>query len=606
MAFFHHIKDYSPMRLFAKFSTLKNSDAEQISDLKQKIKSLENQLAERDSQRQIKVEQEILKSNADLELLLKITIDLLVTSNRNEAFEHILDGAMELTSFDSGALYRVEGETVILESTIPALTEDFPDEFRKANINEHPRIKQALIKKASIFIPDIKAIDITEKERIIIGQRNLTSILYIPLINGEVTIGILILATVGRIRELSEREAGLCKTLSNIATLALQNSILFNNLIIAKEKAEESDRLKTAFLHNVSHEIRTPLNAIIGFSGLLDQHGLTESERKEYISIIFKSNDQLLSIINDILNISYIQTGQIRMNKSKFDPGLMLKTLHKQFYPEFIKKNIEFRIGNVPEQELLLVSDENKLIQVVSNLLSNAMKFTNNGYIEIGLTRQKENFVFCVEDSGIGISADKHMSIFKRFYQVDDSDSRQFGGMGLGLSISRAYVEFLGGNIWVESTPGKGSSFYFSIPNLKDEPEYDPYAETIVTGMAEKPRNKKILIAEDESNNFALLAALLKPSGCEVISATDGYNAIEICKKDKEIGIVFMDIKMPFIDGFEATREILRFRPDMIVIAQSACAYPEDKEQAFECGCVEYLVKPFNKKKLNSLVDKYL
>ncbi len=604
------------MRLLARISSLKASNTEQISELKQRILTLENEIVElrnekalfftEDTQRQKKVDQEILKNNADLELLLKITIDLLVTSNRDEAFRHILEGAIELTDFDSGALYRMDGDTVILEATIPSLTADFPDEFRRAKISEHPQIEKAIVNKTSFFIPDIKAVTTTGKENIIIEQRNLTSLLYLPLINGEVTIGILILGTIGRIRDLSERENGLCKTLSNIATLALQNSILFNNLIISKEKAEESDRLKTAFLHNVSHEIRTPLNAIIGFSGLLDQQGLTESERKEYISIIFKSNDQLLSIINDILNISYIQTGQVRMNKSKFDAGLMLKTLHRQFYPEVIRKNIEFRISKVPENELLLVSDENKIIQVVSNLLSNAIKFTQSGYIDIGLTRQDNKVVFYVSDSGIGIPSDKQPNIFERFYQVDVSDSRQFGGMGLGLSISKAYVEYLGGKIWVDSVPGKGSSFYFSIPETKAGQESDSASEANFTSPAKKQYNKKILVAEDESNNFALLAALLKPLGCEVISATDGFKAIELCKKDRDIGIVFMDIKMPFLDGFEATREILRIRPEMIVIAQTACAYPEDEEKAFECGCVEYLVKPFNKKKLNFLINKYL
>jgi hypothetical protein len=294
------------------------------------------------------------------------------------------------------------------------------------------------------------------------------------------------------------------------------------------------------------------------------------------------------------------------MNKSTFDPCTMLKTLYRQFYPEVQKKNIEFRIGKLPEQELSLVSDESKLIQIVSNLISNALKFTHRGYIEIGFTRQAGKYIFYVEDSGIGIPAEKQTSIFERFYQVDNSVSRQFGGMGLGLSISRAYIELLGGNIWVKSEPGKGSSFYFSISDLKYEYESDTDVNTVIPDIKDKSHTKKILIAEDESNNFALLAALLKPSGCEIISATDGYEAIELCKKDKEIGVVFMDIKMPIIDGFEATREIMKLRPEMIVIAQTACAYRDDKEKAFESGCVEYLVKPFEKKEVNSLINKYL
>jgi PAS domain S-box-containing protein len=239
-------------------------------------------------------------------------------------------------------------------------------------------------------------------------------------------------------------------------------------LVAAKEKAEESDRLKTAFLHNVSHEIRTPMNAIIGFSSLLNDNELSESERKQYIDVIFQSGGQLLSIINDIVDIANVESGQAKVNLSEFNINSALRSLNEQFSINGKANNviIDFNSG-LTDEECIILTDSTKLIQILSNLINNAIKFTKDGFVKFGYSINDEMIEFFVKDTGIGIPPEFHNKIFDRFYQVDNAISRQFSGTGLGLSIVKGYVELLGGTINVESEPGKGTSFAFTIPYKK-------------------------------------------------------------------------------------------------------------------------------------------
>jgi PAS domain S-box-containing protein len=239
------------------------------------------------------------------------------------------------------------------------------------------------------------------------------------------------------------------------------------DLIASKEKAEESDRLKTAFLHNVSHEIRTPMNAIIGFSTLLTEPGLSETEHHQYIDIIFQSSNQLLSIINDIVDIANVESGQVKLNVREMNLNSSLKRLNEQFSYREKQNNVAITLSTgLTDDKAILLTDGTKLIQVLSNLISNSLKFTTEGQISFGY-ELKDNFLeFFVKDTGIGISSDHIGKIFDRFYQVDGAVSRQFSGTGLGLSICKAYVELLGGNICVASEPGEGTKFVFTIPYL--------------------------------------------------------------------------------------------------------------------------------------------
>jgi PAS domain S-box-containing protein len=378
------------------------------------------------------------------------------------------------------------------------------------------------------------------------------------------------------------------------------------DLTIAKDKAEESDKLKTAFLHNISHEIRTPLNAIIGFSGFLDQPDLTPENRKEYIDIIFQSNNQLLSIINDILNISHIETGQVQIRESQADLNLILNNLYNQFRAEAEMKNLDFRLNtDFAGTDSIVVTDDGKLIQVITNLLNNAFKFTKEGHIELGCRVKGKIIEFYIEDTGIGIPEEVHEKIFERFYQVDQSVTRVYTGTGLGLSISSAYVEFLGGKLSVRSSPGNGSVFEFSIPYKHPA---TLRSEENVISPSEKPVSsgiKTLLIAEDEESNYALIRAMLKSYNYIILRALNGLEAVDICRNNPDIDLILMDLKMPVKDGFEATAEILKFRPSMPIIAQTAYAHTSDKTKALECGCIDYLSKPFQKKQLVSLLEKY-
>jgi PAS domain S-box-containing protein len=236
-------------------------------------------------------------------------------------------------------------------------------------------------------------------------------------------------------------------------------------LIASKEKAEESDRLKTAFLHNISHEIRTPMNAILGFSALLNEQDTDIAERKQYTDIIFQSSSQLLSIINDIVDLASIESGQVRINASEINLNRILQRIHDQFSYRQVRGKIELSLVTpLPEEKTNIVTDSTKLVQIISNLINNAFKFTAKGKIEFGYKKGEGFFEIFVSDTGIGIPADHMQKIFDRFYQVDSAVSRQFSGAGIGLSISKAYVELLGGTIWVKSEPGNGTEFRFTIP----------------------------------------------------------------------------------------------------------------------------------------------
>jgi signal transduction histidine kinase len=528
------------------------------------------------------------------------------TVDRRKVFEKIVMGTPGLIGLEAGAIYLVRGDELYLETSNPPLPGDIPEEFRKARLQNHPHIKRAVRERNTVIMRDTAKEPLTPEERIIVEGRNLRSLIYIPLFANKEVVGVLIFGTIGKQHDFTEHEMDMCKALSNMSSLALENSLLVHNLTLARDKAEESDRLKTAFLHNISHEIRTPLNAIVGFSGFLDQPDLTEEERKEYIDIIFQSNNQLLSIINDILNISQIETGQVTMRETECNLTLMLRHLHNQFLSQARSSGLDLRL-NLPISgfDKAVRTDEHKLIQVLSNLLNNALKFTHEGYVELGIQPKGSKIEFYVEDSGIGIDKAEHEKIFERFYQVDKSVSRIYSGTGLGLSISDAYVRMLGGKFSLESAPGKGSRFSFTIP-WKQTDAHIVSSETVSVPSQKGDVRKTILVAEDEESNYALVNAILKPQGYNIIRAKNGQAAVDICLSNPEIDLVLMDIKMPVMDGFEATRAILRHNPGLKVIAQTAYAHPTDRIRALESGCIDYLAKPFDRKDFITLIKKHL
>lgn len=359
-------------------------------------------------------------------------------------------------------------------------------------------------------------------------------------------------------------------------------------LVNSKNKAEEADKLKSAFLANMSHEIRTPLNAILGFSSLLKKPNLSPEKTASFVDIIDSSGQQLLAIINDILDISKIEAGQISISMGPVNIPDVLNELHQQFEKQAEQKKIDLQLKiGLPWENFKIETDEIRLRQIISNLLSNAIKFTHKGSVTFGVQKNDRFLDFFVKDEGIGISAEDQSIIFEPFRQVETNNARIYGGNGLGLSISRALVEKLGGSISVSSEPGKGSLFSFTIPTRQmpkdetkpsDKPEENSWAKHI------------ILIVEDECFNYLYLEEILAPTGVKILHAKNGKEAVELVKK-YPISLVLMDIKLPVMDGYTATRLIKSMKPELPVIAQSAYV-STDKKKNRMAGFDHFLAKP--------------
>jgi PAS domain S-box-containing protein len=380
---------------------------------------------------------------------------------------------------------------------------------------------------------------------------------------------------------------------------------IVEELIRAKEKAEESDKLKTAFLHNISHEIRTPMNAIVGFSALLGEPEVDEKTRKSYIEVIMQSSNHLLSIITDIVDISNIEANLIKTYKNEVPINTTIKSLFNQFIPKAAEKKIDMIWEpGLSDYDALILTDKSKLSQIISNLISNAIKFTDKGTIKIGY-KLVENFLeFCVSDTGIGISPEHHARIFDRFYQVSNAMERLYEGTGLGLAISKAYIEHLGGKIWLSSEQGKGTSFFFTIPYEKQVATTLPVTEKGVPDSYVFPVKKVILVAEDIESNFKLIRYFLSDSNVEVLHAYNGKEAVEKCLSTGKIDLILMDIKMPVMDGYTAVKLIREKNAIVPIIAQTA--YIDDKEKAIECGCSGFISKPFDKKSLFKVLREFI
>ncbi len=371
----------------------------------------------------------------------------------------------------------------------------------------------------------------------------------------------------------------------------------------ALEKAQESDRLKTAFLQNMSHEIRTPLNAIQGFSGLLRNTDVSVEIRKDYLSIIQNSCNQLLSIVNDILTISSIDTGQEKINNTNVCINTSISEIVAIFNQQLIGKPLRVKVASQQKDFVFeTITDITKLRQIFGNLLTNAIKYTSAGDIELGYAIKDRFIEFFVKDNGIGIEKGKHNLIFQRFVQANDSIRYQYGGTGLGLSICKGFVELLGGKIWVDSELGKGSTFYFTIPYIPVKKDDLSNSESIM--LENFPKNLTILVVEDDQNSFILLRELLKEYNPFIIHAKNGKEAVDICKENLAINIVLMDIKMPVMDGIAATKLIREFNPTLPIVAQSAYATEHDTASTKNIFS-NYITKPINTTTLKSIVSDY-
>lgn len=381
------------------------------------------------------------------------------------------------------------------------------------------------------------------------------------------------------------------------------------DLNLAKEKAEESDRLKTAFLANMSHEIRTPMNAIIGFSELLNDTDLTNENRQEFVALINDNSRMLLSLIEDIIDVAKIEAEQLKIINGNCKINQILDDLEVFFNSELEKtSNVRIKLKvykDNPDSMFSILSDPLRFKQVMNNLINNAVKFTPSGVVEFGYKIMNEETIqFFIKDTGIGLPPDKLGIIFERFRQAEESTTKTYGGTGLGLTISRKLIELLGGQIWVESELKNGSTFYFTLPykRAKENGILKPFSNK---SDKREWSGKVILVAEDENSNFEFLQATLLRTNATILWAKNGIEAVDVCFKNK-IDLVLMDIRMPEMNGYEATRKIKAKMPDLPVVSLTAYAMTEDRDKSLAEGCDDHISKPIRPNELIEKISKYL
>ncbi len=374
-----------------------------------------------------------------------------------------------------------------------------------------------------------------------------------------------------------------------------------------KEKAMKSDKLKSAFLANMSHEIRTPMNAIVGFSQLLSD-GAGSDNKQQYINIIQNSGNNLLRLISDIIDLSKIEAEDLEIKCSDVSVRDLFIELKDIYSIELVKRertNVQVSY-NLPDDDIIVQSDALRLKQILSNLLSNAIKFTSQGTIVFSCEKKGRELVFSVSDTGTGIPVEDQSRIFERFTRFN-YQGMNTEGTGIGLSIAEKLVSLLKGKIWVSSIPGKGSDFYFSIPYVAPINQSSFHKKTQKMKIPLKSDIiKQILVVEDDKASYMLIKEYLRPLNIEIHHVNDGTDAINFIKGNPEVRLILMDIKLPLIDGYEATKVIKQINPGIPIIAQTAYAMTGDREKAFSAGCDDYITKPLDLKKLQELVKLYL
>ncbi len=374
-----------------------------------------------------------------------------------------------------------------------------------------------------------------------------------------------------------------------------------------RDKAQEADRLKSAFLSNMSHEIRTPMNGIVGFTSLIQKPDLSDEKRQKYLGLIQKSSVRMLSTVNNIIEISKIETGHIEITSNYVRISEQLEYLYNFFKPEVENSNMELILKNeLSQDDDFIETDELKLNSILTNLIKNAIKYSHEGFITISCRKEKLDLIFSIQDSGIGIEESRREAIFDRFVQADIEDRGAYEGSGLGLSIAKSYVEMLGGKIWVESEPGKGSTFSFSIEWKQATRRIDSKKEKSEPVLTDESNSINILVAEDDHVSFLLIENILEDTKYKILRAENGKQTLEVFMSGAKIDVILMDLKMPVMDGFEATKLIRELDKDIPIIAQSAYAFAGDRKKAMECGCTDFIAKPLDQKKLIFIINSYV
>jgi signal transduction histidine kinase/CheY-like chemotaxis protein len=368
---------------------------------------------------------------------------------------------------------------------------------------------------------------------------------------------------------------------------------------------EASDRLKTAFMNNISHELRTPLNSILGFGQVMMQPGLSDDNKKEFLAMVQNSSDRLLATVNNYMDMSLLASGNLEFHPKPYGVKAMLSDLYQEFQPRCIAKGLELELLSEKSEKVIQTSDAELVKKVMALLLDNALKFTQKGNIAFGYRKDgNEAIEYFVQDTGVGISRDSLQHLYKPYWQEEDGSTSHYEGSGLGLPIARGIIDRMGGTITVETEKGKGSSFYVRIPGPVVAEEVSKPA-SVPHGAAMNGKKPLVLIAEDDENNAQYYAFALEKVACELVFAVNGREAVEVVKSRPDVSLVLMDLKMPLMNGFDATREIKSLYPNLPVVATTAYAMTHDEKRAREAGCDDYLSKPIRPAMLNDTLVKY-
>lgn len=550
-----------------------------------------------------------LKKEATInKVLAEISRSILLPELSEESIaKKILSTALSITKSSTGFVSSLNNNTEQLEwqvfenYSLKAITEDHEPCLNNKKYNCLINHMQA--KKVPFLSNHLK--DFLAGNQIPECRMTRENCLLVPATFNDELIGQIYVS--GSDRPYMEHDIEVLKQLASVFALSIYRLNIEHELVKAKNEAEENNKLKSAFLANMSHEIRSPMNAITGYTELLRNTEQPPLKQKQFLDVIFKSSNQLLNIINNILDLSKIEVGQLKINKLDYDLNQLILDALQTLPPNFFNESeVEIKTAlPIKGSEALIHCDSSRIQQVITNLLNNALKFTYEGYIELGYTIKDANIIFYVKDTGIGIPKSKHRLIFERFGQAEEGYARNYEGAGLGLPICKGFIELMGGTIWLTSEPQKGTTFYFTIP-------YEPALSLENTRQAEKLNldlqwsDKKILIVEDDPFSQTYLDTLLLPSNARIIHANDGFDALNQVRLHPDIDLILMDIRLPRLDGIEATKKIRLLGFNKPIIAQTANSSDEERTACLEAGCNDFITKPINRIELLKILHTNL
>lgn len=575
------------------------------------------------------VEQEMQKRVNELSVLLKCSQSLSSSLELATVFQATTDSITELMDLQSAAIYTLEEEMLYLRATSPELPPQFPEEFRYASLNDHPHIKKALTTGAPVFVPDTANADFTTAERTVSNQRGLGSILYLPLKVKSQVIGTLIVSKVGAPRTLTTSEINLCLTLASLGAMAFNNAQLYQQaqleiaerkntetlLIESKEKAEEMNRVKSSFFNNMSHELRTPMIGILGYAELL-QHDPYDTVVKKFARIIYSGGQRLMETLNLILDMSRIEAGKLTTNIVKSDIIPIIKEVLVLLNETAVRKSLYLK-PQLEYESLIIDTDPMIFRQIINNLVNNALKYTLEGGVKVSLFTETQNaqifIVMKVSDTGIGISDENKDLIWEEFRQVSEGKGRSFEGSGLGLSITKKFVELLQGDITVESKLEEGSTFTLRLPvsifNVYDEILKEDQVQSSIKKafLVQGESLPEVLYVENDEVAVSLTKILLKDI-CVIDRAKNSEEAIEKATF-RNYSAILMDINLGRgADGVETTKHIRQIEKysHTPIIAITAYAAESEMDEFLAAGCSHYLSKPYQNSQLINMMNEIL